>query len=138
MLQFTDQPRLLIPSIVQIEKAEDDTTIAVEASHYLQNILSGYTSQEPLLTALGGLMSIGGHIKADLKNWDENGLKALFVFDGQPMTGQDEVSVARGKHANEETDKAWDLYFKGNAAEAVTGFGINRGKKLVCIENYYP
>jgi hypothetical protein len=82
---------------------------------------------EPLLPALGGLTGIEKHIQADLDQWAAHKITPFFIFDGQPITGQDEITVSRGRQANEKTDHAWDLYFSGHAERAVMAFGAHGG-----------
>ena len=103
----------------------EDCAIAVDASYYLQLFLDNSPYHEPLLSALGGLTGIQAHIEKDLDQWVSHRITPLFVFDGQVVVGQDEVSIARGRRANEKTENAWDLYFNNRAEEAVSAFGAN-------------
>ncbi|KAH8908699.1 PIN domain-like protein [Coniochaeta sp. PMI_546] len=66
-------------------------------------------------------------IEDDLDQWANHRVTPLFVFDGQVVEGQDEISRMRGRKALEQTQKAWDLYFGNQAIEAVTTFGSNIG-----------
>lgn len=111
----------------------EDCAIAVDASYYFQLLLhsddgSGQ-SFEPLLPALGGMTGIVKRIEDDLDQWANHRVTPLFVFDGQVVEGQDEISRMRGRKALEQTQKAWDLYFGNQAIEAVTTFGSNIGKR---------
>ncbi|KAL1881151.1 hypothetical protein VTK73DRAFT_4598 [Phialemonium thermophilum] len=101
--------------------------IAVEATYYLQLFFDTAPYHEPLLPALGGLTGIHKHIESDLDQWKAHGIVPFFIFDGQPVTGQDDVSLTRGLRANEKTSEAWELYFNGRAEEAVLAFGANAG-----------
>ncbi|KAH8887401.1 nuclease-like protein [Thozetella sp. PMI_491] len=103
----------------------EDCAIAVDATYYLQLFLDNSPYHEPLLSALGGLTGIQTHIEADLDQWKAHRIIPLFVFDGQVVAGQDEITVMRGRRANEKTDQAWELYFNGRAEEAVSAFGSN-------------
>ena len=93
----------------------EQCAIAVDATYYLGQLLDNPPAQEPLLPALGGLTGIESHI-------NEN-----FVFDGQSVTGQDDLALDRGLKANKKTDHAWALYSQTAAEEAVTTFGANPG-----------
>jgi hypothetical protein len=90
--------------------------------------LDSPSANEPLLPALGGLTGIESHINENLGYWDKNRIIPFFIFDGQTVTGQDEVSLKRGRAANLKTDEAWDLYSRTQAEEAVSTFGANPGK----------
>ncbi|KAK0636201.1 hypothetical protein B0T17DRAFT_71778 [Bombardia bombarda] len=101
-----------------------DCAIAVDATYYLQQFID-VPDLEPLLPALGGQTGIQGRLSADLDQWKAHGVTPFFVFDGQSMTGQDEVTVKRGIDVLEKSDYAWDIYFNGQANEAVVAFGRN-------------
>lgn len=60
----------------------------------------------------------------------------LFVFDGQSITGQDDVALKRRRASNKKTDEAWTLYSQSEAEQAVTTFGANPGAFIV--QNLYP
>ncbi|KAK7967435.1 XPG N-terminal domain-containing protein [Apiospora aurea] len=113
-----------------------DNAVAVDASYYLQLFLDNIPFHEPLLPALGGLTGIESHIEVDLDSWDANKTIPFFIFNGQAVEGQDEVSVQRGKKANAKTDEAWDLYFKSEAHSAVAAFGTSRG--AYPVQNLFP
>jgi hypothetical protein len=82
---------------------------------------------------LGGLTGLENHLETDLEQWKANKVTPLFIFDGQNMVGQDEVSVKRGRAANKKTDEAWEMYFAGQAEEAVAAFGSNGGRCLLVL-----
>ncbi|KAI1390972.1 temperature dependent protein affecting M2 dsRNA replication-domain-containing protein [Hypoxylon trugodes] len=105
----------------------EDTATAVDASYYLQLFLDNPPYHEPLLPALGGLTGIQSHIEHDLDSWAANKTTPFFVFNGQSIEGEDDVSVQRGKRAITGTDEAWTLYFQSQANEAVSAFGSHRG-----------
>jgi hypothetical protein len=105
----------------------EDCAISVDATYYIQQFLDNPPFHEPLLPALGGLTGIQDHIEKDLDQWLARRITPFFVFDGQPIAGQDDVAVLRGLKAIEKTDRAWDLYFNGQAENAVTAFGANSG-----------
>lgn len=113
----------------------EDCAIAVDATYYIQVLLDNSPSHEPLLPALGGLTGIQAHIEADLDSWKANKITPFFIFDGQTVTGQDEVAVLRGREAIKKTNEAWELYFTGQAENAVAAFGANGGMYHAgCIE----
>jgi hypothetical protein len=114
----------------------EDTAIAIDAAYYIQLFLDNIPYHEPLLPALGGLTGIETYIENDLDSWKANKTIPFFIFNGQTVVGQDEVSVERGKKANLKTDEAWDLYFRSEANEAVTAFGSNRG--AFQVRNLFP
>ncbi|KAK1760826.1 nuclease-like protein [Echria macrotheca] len=100
----------------------DGCAIAVDASYYLQQIIDAPPC-EPLVTALGGLTGIEARLEDELENWTRHRITPFFIFDGQPVTGQDEVTSARLKSEIERGDQAWHTYFNNKAIEAVEQFG---------------
>ncbi|KAK6951855.1 hypothetical protein Daesc_006380 [Daldinia eschscholtzii] len=124
----------------QVASAEvsqlEDCAIAVDASYYLQLFLDNVPYHEPLLPALGGLTGIQSHIEHDLDSWKANKTIPFFIFNGQSIEGEDDVSVQRGKRAIAGTDEAWGLYFQSQANEAVTAFGSHRG--AYPVHNLFP
>lgn len=113
-----------------------DTAIAVDASYYLSHFLDDPPYHEPLLPALGGLTGIQNHISKDLDQWASNNITPLFVFDGQPVKGQEEIATDKAKNAVDKTNKAWALYFSGQAEQAVQTFGANGG--AFRVQALYP
>ncbi|KAM5374860.1 hypothetical protein ACJZ2D_006204 [Fusarium nematophilum] len=114
----------------------EQCAIAVDASYYLSQLLDNPPAHEPLLPALGGLTGIEAHINENLDLWEKSQIVPLFVFDGQSVTGQDDIALDRGLKANKKTDEAWSLYSQTAAEEAVTTFGANPG--AFRIQNLYP
>ncbi|KAK2603490.1 hypothetical protein QQS21_004350 [Conoideocrella luteorostrata] len=114
----------------------EDCSIAVDATYYLSQLLDTPPAHEPLLSALGGLTGIQTHINQSLDQWEKNRIAPFFVFDGQSITGQDEVGLKRRQAANKKTDEAWTLYSRSEAEQAVTTFGANPGAYIV--QNLYP
>lgn len=116
------------PLVSEFPIAEiEDISIAIDATYYLNRLLDDPISHESLLPALGGLTNIKKHILEDLNQFEKHGVVPFFIFDGQPLKGQDEVSVAKGLRANEKTEQAWYLYHNGKAPESVATFSINVG-----------
>lgn len=79
------------------------------------------------------MTGIQAHIEADLEAWKAHKIIPFFIFDGQTVTGQDEVAVVRGREAIKKTNEAWELYFNGQAGNAVAAFGANSGMCIVSI-----
>jgi len=117
--------------------ALEDCAIGIDASYYLYLFLDKSPFHEPLLPALGGLTGIENHIDADLDQWQANKITPFFVFDGQSLVGQDEVSVRRARAANKKTDEAWELYFQSQAEQAVSAFGSNSGASQLVHSSVY-
>lgn len=115
--------RFSIHDITELEEC----AIGVDATYYLSHLLDNSPSHEPLLSALGGLTGIEEHIVDNLDLWEKHNITPFFVFDGQSVTGQDDVSLERGLKANKKTDEAWRLYSQTAAEEAVSTFGANPG-----------
>ncbi|GJC81870.1 uncharacterized protein ColLi_04708 [Colletotrichum liriopes] len=114
----------------------EDCAIAIDATYYLQLFLDTPPFHEPLLPALGGMTGIEHHLRADIDQWKAHKIVPFFIFDGQSVTGQEEVAVQRGRAANQKTDAAWNLYFNSEAQQAVDSFGVNSGAYR--IQNLYP
>jgi hypothetical protein len=105
----------------------EDCAIGVDASYYLRQLLDSSAANEPLLSALGGLTGIKEHIDENLDLWAKHKITPLFVFDGQSVTGQDDISMKRARAANRKTDEAWNLYSNSEAHAAVSAFGASPG-----------
>ncbi|OAQ99497.1 hypothetical protein LLEC1_03728 [Akanthomyces lecanii] len=116
----------------------DDCAVGIDATYYLGQILDTTPAHEPLLSALGGLTGINTHINQNLDLWKKNNIIPFFIFDGQSITGQDEVSLKRGRTANAKTDEAWNLYSQSSAEQAVNTFGANPGSGAFRLQNLYP
>ncbi|KJZ71770.1 hypothetical protein HIM_08855 [Hirsutella minnesotensis 3608] len=148
MAQQAVVPRLPIPSFLledswingqattyDITELEN-CSIAVDATYYLSHLLDTPPAHEPLLSALGGLTGIQTHINENLDLWGKHHIVPFFIFDGQSITGQDQVSLTRRRAANQKTDEAWNLYSQSQAEQAVATFGANPG--AYCVQNLYP
>ncbi|KAL7271158.1 hypothetical protein RUND412_006108 [Rhizina undulata] len=100
-----------------------DSTIGIEASHYLNKLLSSSPTKEPLVLALGGFpFSLRSAVENDLQELKRLGIKPIFMFNGcklvhteEPFSLKDDGPAGRGR--------AWELYEKGLAVEAVEAFG---------------
>lgn len=108
----------------------------MDATYYLNLLLDTSPAHEPLLSALGGLTGIQAHINDNLDLWNKHRIVPLFVFDGQSIAGQDNVSLGRRRAANKKTDDAWNLYSQSRAEQAVATFGAN--PDAYCVRNLYP
>ncbi|KAK0651874.1 temperature dependent protein affecting M2 dsRNA replication-domain-containing protein [Cercophora newfieldiana] len=113
----------------------EDTAVAIDATYYLQLQLDA-PPHEPLLSALAGLTGIEKRLEEDLDQWEMHKVIPFFIFDGQPLVGQDEVTNLKSREANKKTDFAWDLYFNSQANEAVAAFGQNTDAYRP--QNLYP
>jgi hypothetical protein len=83
-------------------------------------------AHEPLLAALGGEpIALRHYIRAELDRWKENGMRPLFVFDGQSIVGKDNMTLRNAKAALSRTQKAWELYADNQPSEAVKSFGAS-------------
>ncbi|KAK2066508.1 hypothetical protein P8C59_000320 [Phyllachora maydis] len=115
----------------------EDCAIAVDATYYLQQWLDhDEPLLEPLVPALGGLTSLQNRIEEDLNQWHAHRATPFFIFNGQTISGQDDISTDRGLRANIETNQAWDQYFSGDPERAVQSFGLNPG--AFPIQDLYP
>ncbi|KAK3956490.1 temperature dependent protein affecting M2 dsRNA replication-domain-containing protein [Pseudoneurospora amorphoporcata] len=114
-----------------------ECAIAVDASYFLRQLLEQAENyNEPLLTALGGLTGIQARIQVELDNWLRNRTTPFFIFDGQPMVGQDKVTTKQGREIQKQTGVAWKLYSEGQAEAAVAAFG--ECANLYNIQALYP
>jgi hypothetical protein len=101
-----------------------DSVLGIEADHYLQKLLTTTPSKEPLVVALGGFpFNLRNTVEADIDDLRKAGIKPIFVFKGfktvpieAPFTVNDEGLAQRSR--------AWELYDRGLANEAVEAFGI--------------
>ncbi|OAA67029.1 xpg i-region protein [Niveomyces insectorum RCEF 264] len=101
----------------------DGCAIAVDATYFIQHIFNNTSYHEPLMSALSGLTGFTAFLEKELDQWAANNLTPLFVFNGQPVVGQDDMSIANGLRDIARTDTAWQLYSAGRADEAVANFG---------------
>lgn len=104
-----------------------DNVVAVDATYYLSRILK----EEPLVTALGGLLAAEKNVNDDLDKWKANDTTPFFIFDGCPVKGEDDLAAKTGREANIGTDAAWSLYASGEATSAVQGFGGYSGMRPI-------
>jgi len=115
---------LMISSHMQFSNDPEETVIGVEATAYLQTVME--ENPEPLLAALGGFpLVLKENIETELNKWKENNMRPIFVFEGQPIVGQDEMTLRNAKAALDVTQSAWNLYGENKPTEAVTAFGAS-------------
>lgn len=100
--------------------------IGVEATAYLQHMIDEPPAHEPLLAALGGSpIGLKEHIRNELDLWKDNGMKPIFVFEGQSIMGKEDMALRNAKAALVKTQNAWDLYADNQPEEAVKAFGAS-------------
>jgi len=99
-----------------------DTAIGIEAHYYLQKALASQL-KEPLVSALGGFpFGLKQMIQNDMRELRENGIKPVFVFSGIQLAPTEKPFSVPDNSAKLRT-RAWELYDKGQAVEAVDMFG---------------
>ncbi|KAI5842872.1 PIN domain-like protein [Tricharina praecox] len=99
-----------------------DTAIGIEAHYYLQKALA-LQLKEPLVSALGGFpFGLKQMIQNDIRELRENSIKPVFVFSGLQMVPTEKPFSVPDDSAKLRT-RAWELYDKGQAVEAVDMFG---------------
>lgn len=110
-------------------------SIAVDATYFIQMQLESGPAREPLMAALGGLTGFQRNFGQELDRWAANNVTPFFIFDGQPVVGQDDVAIEIGLRDIARTDTAWELYFSSRAGEAVSAFGAGSTFRA---QNLYP
>jgi len=100
-----------------------DTTIGIEADHYLLRLLTTSPSKEPLVTALGGFpFGLRYAVEGDIEDFQKAGIKPIFVFSGLKIV-RNEKPFSVNDDGPAKRSQAWDLYDQGLASEAVEAFG---------------
>ena len=116
--QANDARRMNFPTDLQ------EMVIGVEATAYLQTIIE--ENPEPLLAALGGFpLVLKENIETELNKWKENNMRPVFIFEGQSVVNQEEVTMRNAKAALDVTQTAWNLYGENKPTEAVAAFGAS-------------
>lgn len=115
-----------------------DTTLGIEASHYLDQYLKPRAKKEPLLPALGGFPFTLQHaIENDLTALRAASITPLFVFAGLDFNHQvldSDVDVESAPLIKE----AWGYYSRGQAGNVVDAF-LDAGKSaVVCFSESLP
>lgn len=100
-----------------------DTVLAIEASFYLDRLLTTPPAKEPLLSALGGLpFALQAHIEQEINSLRSHNIRPLFVFNGLNV-GKKHNVFQQSESVTAANEKAWDLYNQHNAEQAVDTFG---------------
>ncbi|KAH8144938.1 uncharacterized protein LAJ45_11059 [Morchella importuna] len=101
-----------------------DSVLGIEADHYLQKLLTTTPSKEPLVVALGGFpFNLRNTVEADIDDLRKAGVKPIFVFKGF-KTVPIEAPFSVNDEGPAQRSRAWELYDRGLANEAVEAFGI--------------
>ncbi|KAI9831325.1 MAG: hypothetical protein M1819_005099 [Sarea resinae] len=103
--------------------AFQNAVIGIEASHYLDRLLSTPPSKEPLLSALGGSpFALRAIIEKEVESLREAGITAVFVFNGMETVKKDKTfnDINKAARANAQ---AWEHYDQNHAEQAVETFG---------------
>lgn len=99
-----------------------DTILGIDTHYYLQKALTSQL-KEPLVSALGGFpFSLKTTIQQDLYEMREAGIKPIFVFSGISLAPIEKPFLTPDDSAKLRT-RAWELYDKGQAMDAVEAFG---------------
>jgi len=97
--------------------------IGIDASFYLNRLLSQSPSKEPLLPALGGLpFSLRANIENELQVFTNHNITPLFVFNGLDL-GKRYQPFRASDNASRLHKEAWNLYDQRNSEKAVDTFG---------------
>ncbi|KIH88373.1 xpg i-region protein [Sporothrix brasiliensis 5110] len=120
---LTDDPFVAQQMMTHDVSVLEGSAIAVDATYFIQQMLDHTPSHEPLMCALAGLTGIHMHLENELNQWKAHKVTPLFIFEGLPVAGQDDVTIQNGLRDIQRTNAAWDLYFAGSASEAVAAFG---------------
>ena len=99
-----------------------DAVVGIDAYHYLQKALASQL-KEPLVPALGGFpFSLKTTIQQDMEEFRKAGIKPVFVFSGiSPSPSEKPFSIS--DESVKLRTRAWELYDKGQAMDAVDAFG---------------
>lgn len=109
-----------------------DTTLGIEAAHYLDRLLNTPPSKEPLLSALGGFpFALKTHIEHELEAMQSFGIRPLFVFSGMEFAVKEKPMLAL-RQSSRPNAEAWELYNQHQAVQAVDTFG-NTGESACII-----
>ena len=97
--------------------------IAIDAETYVDKILSGESTKEPLLPALGGLpFLIESTLSDHIEQLRAAKIKVVFVFNGQGTNDQHKALQTALRHSK-NVDEAWNLYNASDPEKAVAQFG---------------
>ncbi|WVQ98301.1 hypothetical protein IAU59_005424 [Kwoniella sp. CBS 9459] len=100
-----------------------NTRLGIDATHYLNHLLSDSDSREPLVAATGGLpLGIIARIENDLRSLERQNIKPVFVFAGLPLASRP-PQKGLDPQAERETqvkNEAWLYYENGEVERAIT------------------
>ncbi|BFZ59465.1 hypothetical protein YB2330_000475 [Saitoella coloradoensis] len=98
-------------------------SLGIDATYYLQQILTSQQSKEPLTSALGGLpLALRNHINRDLDDFERLNIKPVFVFNGINLLKKEDPFSRDDKRPSQRT-AAWQRYEKGEVDAALQNFG---------------
>ncbi|OWZ61562.1 hypothetical protein AYX15_06241 [Cryptococcus neoformans] len=99
-----------------------NTRLGIDATHYLNHLLTDPNSREPLVAATGGLpLAIISKIENDLRALERHAIKPVFVFTGLPLASRPPPKGPdiKAERENQIKNEAWALYDEGQAYAAV-------------------
>jgi len=97
-----------------------DNRLGIDAAFYLQTILDGQNTREPLLAATGGMpLALTHRIESDLRALEKLRIKPVFVFPGIPQNKRWK-GQAGAEYAEAVRDRrdAWARYENAREEEA--------------------
>ncbi|WVQ75844.1 hypothetical protein IAR50_005477 [Cryptococcus sp. DSM 104548] len=111
-----------------------NTRIGIDASYYINHLLTDPATREPLVAATGGIPhSIIQKIENDLRALEHRSIKPVFVFPGLPLAAKEPVKLPDPKAERENVAKneAWALYDQGEPLLAVDKLNSFNGGNYV-------
>lgn len=97
--------------------------IAIAAENYINGLLTGPQTREPLLPALGGLpFTLDKLLRDQLQVFKECNITPIFIFDGLRNNAQQTQLRSAAAYAK-TVGGAWDLYNASDPERAVSEFG---------------
>ncbi|KAI9666827.1 MAG: hypothetical protein M1829_005630 [Trizodia sp. TS-e1964] len=85
--------------------------LGIEAAHYLNEKLSGPSTQERLLAAHGGApLALQRIVENDLDRFHDLGIKPIFVFSGMDEIVRKDSALGPALSAASMNEEAWSLY----------------------------
>lgn len=100
-----------------------DTSLGIDAAHYLRLLLESPATREPLLAATGGLpLSLTSKIESDLRALEKLRIKPVFVFPGLLPNKKQKPNPYAHQDACKDRKEAWDWYERGETDQATRLF----------------
>ncbi|WWC86657.1 uncharacterized protein L201_001534 [Kwoniella dendrophila CBS 6074] len=107
-----------------------NTRLGIDATHYLQHLLSDPDSREPLVAATGGLpLGIISKIENDLRSLERLNIKPIFVFSGLPLSSTIKPLLQQknqglgpdiqAERENQIKNEAWSYYENGQVERSI-------------------